>query len=117
MGCSLAQDSLGTGTSNVLLQGFSDVLVLQEEQGLPAALALLTAGSKGLPCFGKKGAPSFFSRLIPELRSFERASDTQALQNLLEQLLTLPFWVFLQQRGLKQAEHGGCIRAAHLIPL
>ena len=44
-------------------------------------IALLTAGSKGPLCFGKKGVPSCFFQLISELkRSFERASDTQALQ-------------------------------------
>lgn len=64
------------------MQGFSDVLVLREEQGPPAVIALLTAGSKGLHCFGKKGTFSF-SQLIPELkRSFERAFDTQALLKL-----------------------------------
>lgn len=45
-------------------------------------VALQTAGSKRLHCFGKKGTSSF-SRSISELkRSFERASDTQALPKL-----------------------------------
>lgn len=37
------------------IRGFTDAQVLQEEQGTPALVVLLTAGSKGLCCFGKKG--------------------------------------------------------------
>lgn len=69
------------------MQGFSDVLVLREEPGPPAVIALLTAGSRRLRCFGKKeviASSSCFSQSISELeRTFERASDTQALQKLI----------------------------------
>lgn len=80
MGYSLAQDSLRTGTSNIHA-GF---------QCCPGAAGReRTLVSKRLHCFGKEGSSSF-SLLTSELkRSFERASETQALQNLLELDLTL----------------------------
>lgn len=98
------------------IRGFRDVLALREEQGPPALMALLTAGSEGLRGFGKKGviASSIFSQSIPELEeSFERASDTQALQKLTgtafdPSLLGFPTAVRAEP-GRAERPHRGCL--------
>lgn len=94
------------------IRGFTDVQVLQEEQGPPALVVHLTAGSKGLCLFGKKGiiaSPSCFSQPIPEL---ERASDTQALHKLTGTAFDPSFLDFptavRAEPGRVQRPHRGC---------
>lgn len=55
MRCSLAWGSPGSDSHNILHAGLSDVMVLQEEQGLTEVTALLTAGSRGQHCFVGRG--------------------------------------------------------------
>lgn len=97
-------------------QGFSDVLVLREEQHQQRKHFCLHV-SKGLHCFGKKeviASSNFFSQSISELKkSFESASDTQVLQELIRTAFDPSFLGFPMAMRAKtcraQRLHWGCL--------
>jgi len=94
------------------VQGFSGMLVLREEQGPPAVTLLPKAGSRGLRCFGKKRASSFSPSISELERSFERPSDTQALQKLPGTAFDPSLWGFplaaRAEPGRAQRPRRGC---------